>query len=191
MRLFVLILFFVCALPLYATVPPQQQVREMIDGVFTVLNSDLDTEAKKAKISGTVQSYLGIDSLARRTLGIYWRRASEQERARFKALYVQLLEQTYLNRVEDYSGGRVDFLQERVRDDKAILDTQFVSEQVEIPVQYKMILKGGSWQIYDVMIEGVSLVRNYRSSYNEILRTDGFPGLFKRMEEKLIQNKAS
>ncbi len=191
MRVALVLFFLLLSSPLQATTSPQEQVREMVDGVFAVLNSDLDTAAKKEKISGTVQKYLGIQSLSQRTLGVYWKKANDQERKRFMALYVQILERTYLNRVDSYSGGRVDYLQERIKDDKAILDTQFVSERVEIPVQYKMVLKRGTWQIYDVLIEGVSLVRSYRSTYNEILRKEGFPGLFERMEEKLTEMKAA
>ncbi len=185
------VLLSFCVTPVFAGGSPQDQVREMVDGVFAVLNSDLDTETKKVKISGTVQGYLGVQSLSQRTLGVYWKQASEDEKKRFMGLYVQILEQTYLGRIEGYSGGRVDYLQERVKDDKAILDTKFVTEKVEIPVQYKMVLKTGNWQIYDVLIEGVSLVRSYRSTYSEILRKEGFTGLFGRMEEKLKEMKAA
>lgn len=189
-----LVLFLLCcflASPAQAVLSPQDQVRQMVDGVFAVLNSDQSTEVKKTQISGTVQKYLGIQSLSQRTLGVYWKKASDDERQRFMALYVQILEQTYLNRVDDYSGGRVDYLKERVKGKKAILDTQFVSERVEVPVQYKLVQKRGVWQIYDVLIEGVSLVRSYRSSYGEILRKEGFEGLFARMEEKLNKMKAA
>lgn len=189
MRLLLVCTLLLLSLSVQAAATPQGQVKKMVDSVFAVLNSDLDLSAKKQKISGMVQKYLGIDSLSQRTLGIYWRRATPKELDRFKALYVQILEQTYLNRVDDYSGGRVDYLQERVQGDKAILDTKFVSDKTEIPVQYKMVLKNGDWEIYDVLIEGVSLVRSYRSSYNEILRKEGFAGLFKRMEEKLAEMK--
>jgi len=166
---------------------PQDQVKQMVDGVFAVLNSDQSAAVKKQKISGTVQKYLGVESLSQRTLGIYWKQGSAAELKRFMALYVRILENTYLNRVEDYSGGKVDFLQERIKDDKAILDTEFVTDRQKIPVQYKLIQEAGVWQIYDVLIEGVSLVRSYRSSYTEILRKDGFDGLFKLMDEKLVQ----
>ncbi len=182
-------IFFGLVMPVQAVSTPQEQIKQMIDGVFSVLNSDLETTVKKQRISGTVQKFLGVKSLSQRTLGVYWKKANPEELARFMALYVQILERTYLNRVDDYSGGRVDYLRERIKGKKAILDTRFITERVEIPVKYKLIQKGGVWQIYDILIEGVSLVRSYRSSYSEILRKEGFSGLFKRMEDKLAQMK--
>ena len=182
--LFILI-FLLLSGPVLAQTTPQQQIQKMVSGVLGVLNSDADLQAKKERVSGMVQDYLGIASLAQRTLGIYWKQANEEQRQNFQRLYVRILEKTYLNRVGDYSGGEVVYLQERVKDDKAIVDTKFVTEKVEIPVTYKMIRKQGEWQIYDVVIEGVSLIRSYRSSYNEIIRKEGFDGLFTRMEQKL------
>jgi len=188
MRILCVLLFMTLALPGYAmATSPQEQVKKMIDGVFAVLNSDQSAEVKRTEISGTVQKFLGVESLSQRTLGVYWKKGTPEELSRFMALYVKILERTYLNRVDDYSGGTVDYIQERVKDDKAILDTKFVSSKFDIPVQYKLVQKDGTWQIYDVLIEGVSLVRSYRSSYNEILRKEGFGGLMKKMEEKLVQ----
>ncbi|WP_083928838.1 MlaC/ttg2D family ABC transporter substrate-binding protein [Geopsychrobacter electrodiphilus] len=190
MRLLIVLVMLSFALPVHAsTISPREQMKQMVDGVFAVLNSDLTPEAKKQKISGTVQKYLSVESLSQRTLGVYWRQASADQLKHFMSLYVQILEQTYLNRVDDYSGGKVDYLQELIHKDKAILDTEFVSPERKISVKYKMLEMNGVWQIYDVLIEGVSLVRSYRSSYNEILRKEGFDGLFKRMDEKLAQMK--
>ena len=188
MRLFWLSVFLILSLPCSVlSAGPQDQVKKMVDGVFVVLNSNLSPETKRAKISGTVQDFLGVESLSQRTLGVYWKKGTPDELDQFKSLYVKILERTYLNRIEDYSGGQVEFDQERIKEDKAILDTKFVSDRFNIPVQYKLVEESGVWQIYDVLIEGVSLVRSYRSSYNEILRKDGFPGLIQKMEEKLAQ----
>jgi phospholipid transport system substrate-binding protein len=186
-----LLMLIFCASVALAQVSPQEQVKKMVDDVLLVLNSSIDLETKKQQVSGMVQKYLGIHELAKRTLGIYWKQASKEELAKFERLYVRLLENTYLNRIGDYSGGRVDFLQERIKDDKAILDTLVINDKMEIPVQYKMVLKDGVWEIYDVSIEGVSLIRSYRSSYGEIVRKDGFAGLFAQMEKKLSEADTS
>jgi phospholipid transport system substrate-binding protein len=183
---FLLVLLLTCS-TLFAQESPKQQVQQMVGSVLEVLNGSAALETKKVQVSGLVQKHLGIRSLAQRTLGVFWKKASPEEISRFESLYVQILEKTYLNRIGDYSGGRVDYLQERIQGDKAILDTQFVTDKVQIPVQYKMILQNGIWQIYDVTIEGVSLISNYRSSYGEIIRRDGFAGLFMLMEKKLAE----
>jgi phospholipid transport system substrate-binding protein len=173
---------------LWAATGPTQQIQQIVDSVLQVLNrTDLDYPAKRREVSGLVQTHINIQSISQRTLAVHWKKATPQQRERFSKLFVQVLEATYLNRIEDYSGGRVDYLNERVKGDKAIVDTQFVSDKVEIPVQYKMVREQGIWQIYDVVIENVSLVRNYRSSYGQIVSSEGFDGLFARLESKLAE----
>lgn len=170
----------------YALPEPQAQVESMVNSVLSVMqNPALSVEDKKVQISGRVQEFLSVESMSRRTLGSYWDQASIEQRQYFSELFVRVLETTYLNRIEDYSDGAVKYLKQRVKGDKAIIDTAIVSKELEIPVQYKMIYSNGSWQVFDLVIEGVSLVRNYRSSYGEIIRRDGFEGLFALMEKKV------
>ena len=165
---------------------PQEQVEVMISSVLEVLQQEeLTVDEKKQQVSGRIQQYLNMASMSRRTLGNYWNEATPEQRQRFSDLFVQVLEGTYLNRINDYSGGSVQYLKQRIKGDKAIVDTRFVSEDLEIPVKYKMIFEDESWQLFDVVIEGVSLIRNYRSSYGEIIRKTGYSGLFELMEIKV------
>lgn len=170
----------------FALPEPQGQVELMVNSVLSVMqNPDLSTDDKKLQISGRVQKFLNVESMSRRTLGSHWEEASVEQRQYFSELFVRVLEGTYLNRIEDYSDGAVKYLKQRVKGDKAIIDTEIVSNELEIPVQYKMIYSDGSWQVFDLVIDGISLVRNYRSTYGEIIRRDGFEGLFALMEEKV------
>jgi phospholipid transport system substrate-binding protein len=176
----------------WAVKQPQEQVEMMINSVLEVLQQDnLSNKEKKVLVSGRVQEFLNVASMSQRTLGSYWQGATEQQRERFSSLFIKVLEGTYLNRIGDYSGGSVQYLKQRVKGDKAIIDTKFVTEELGIPVQYKMILVNGTWQVFDVVIEGVSLIRNYRSSYGEIIRKDGYDGLFALMEQKVIAMEGS
>lgn len=179
------------ATPSFALPEPQAQVEKMVNSVLSVMqNPDLSVAEKKDRISGRVQEFLNVESMSQRTLGSYWDQASTEQRRYFSELFVRVLENTYLSRIEDYSDGAVKYLQQRVKGTKAIIDTLIVSKELEIPVQYKMIYADGAWQVFDLVIEGVSLVRNYRSSYGEIIRKDGFEGLFALMEEKVGSTKA-
>lgn len=172
--------------PSFALPEPQEQVETMVNSVLSVMqDTELSVAEKKMQISGRVQEFLNVDSMSKRTLGNYWDQASVEQRQYFSELFVKVLESTYLNRIEDYSDGAVKYLKERVKGTKAIIDTVIVSKELEIPVQYKMIYADGAWQVFDLVIEGVSLIRNYRSSYGEIIRKDGFEGLFALMEEKV------
>ena len=165
---------------------PQQQVEEMVNSVLAVLQQkDLPQVEKKELVSGLVQKHLNMASMAERTLGQHWNNATPEQRQKFTDLFVKVLEGTYLNRINDYSGGTVQYLKQRIKDDKAIIDTKFVANDLEIPIQYLMIQENGTWQIFDLVIEGVSLIRNYRSSYGEIIRSEGYNGLFALMEQKI------
>ncbi len=170
----------------FALPQPQARVEEMVNTVLGVLQQTEMSEAeKKSEVSGRVQEYLNMPSISRRTLGTYWAEATEEQRQRFTALFIQILEGTYLNRMEGYSGGTVKYLKQRVKGNKAIIDTLVISDELEIPVQYKMIYEDGNWQVFDLVLEGISLVRNYRSSYGEIIRRSGYDGLLTLMDEKV------
>jgi len=170
----------------FALPQPQIRVKQMVDSILGVLQQpELSAAEKKAQVSGRVQEYLNVESMSRRTLGTYWQEATPEQRQQFSELFVRILEGTYLNRIGDYTGGTVEYLKQRVKNDKAIIDTMIVAEELEIPVQYRMIYADGNWQIFDLVIEGVSLVRNYRSSYGEIIRREGYEGLLALMEEKV------
>jgi phospholipid transport system substrate-binding protein len=176
----------------FALPQPQARVKQMVDSILGVLqHPDLNAEEKKAQVSGRVQEYLNVQSMSRRTLGSYWEGATEEQRQNFSALFVRILEGTYLSRIDDYSAGTVQYLKQRVKDNKAIVDTVIVSKELEIPVQYKMIYDADSWQVFDLVIEGVSLVKNYRSSYGEIIRQAGYDGLLALMGEKVQAMESS
>ncbi len=176
----------------FALPQPQAHIEMMVDSVLSVLReSELSAEEKKAQVSGRVQEYLNVQSMSRRTLGTHWDGATEEQRQIFSERFVKILEGTYLNRIGDYSSGSVKYQKQRVKDNKAIVDTLIVFEELEIPVQYKMIYADGTWQVFDVVIEGVSLIRNYRSSYGEIIRRSGYEGLLALMDEKVQAMESS
>lgn len=171
----------------WALPQPQEQVEVMINSVLEVLQQpELSSDEKKELVSGKVQGFLNVASMSQRTLGTYWQGATEVQRQRFSELFVQVLEGTYLNRIDDYSSGTVQYLKQRVKGDKAIIDTKIVTKELVLPVQYKMIFVNDRWQVFDVVIDGISLIRNYRATYGEIIRKDGYDGLFALMEQKVI-----
>lgn len=170
----------------WATVHPQQRIEELVTSVLGVLQqNDLSFEEKKSRVSERVLKHLDTVSMAQRALGPFWKEASTEQRQRFTQLFVKILEGTYANKLSDYSGGSVKYLRQRVKGNKAIIDTEFVSDGFEIPLQYKMVKQGENWQVFDVAIEGISLIRNYRSSYGAIIRQSGYAGLFDQMEQKI------
>lgn len=180
------------AAPVLAQPDPLIAVESMVNSVLEILdNSDLSLVEKKEQVSGRAQRFLSIESMSQRTLGTYWSSATQEQRDHFTYLFTRILEETYLNRIDDYSGGTVRYLQQRVKDDRAIVDTLIVADELELPVQYRMVYEQQEWRVFDIVIDGVSLIMNYRASYAEIIRSQGYDGLFRLMEERVTGMSAS
>jgi phospholipid transport system substrate-binding protein len=173
--------------PVLAVPGPTEQLRATLDQIISVLrNKELPQEAILDRVEVLVRSKFDFEAMSQRTLGIHWRNASPRQRARFIELFSQLLEDTYRGRIRNYTyqDERVEYVGEQVRGTRGQVDTLVISSK-EIPVSYRVRLKGGQWLVYDVIVEEVSLVSNYRSSYNEIIRQQGFDALLKRLENKV------
>lgn len=165
---------------------PTEQVRETVEQVLDVLrHSDLRDEELRETLSRLVRARFEFSIMSQRTLGKYWKEASVAEQRRFVALFSNLLEASYIGRVQAYSDEQVLFAGERLVGDRAEVSTRVRNSSGEIPIDYRLVLIDGQWLVYDVIVEDVSLILNYRSSYAEIVRNEGFAGLFERMEEKI------
>jgi len=189
--LFLLMLTLVAPMAL-ATPSPMAEVQTTVDQVITVLrNKSLAGAERRAVLSKLIRARFDFTIMSQRTLGQYWKQASAEEQARFVSLFSDLLEASYIGRIEAYSNETVSYLGERVEGDRAAVDTRIHNGTVDLPISYRMVLEEGGWFVYDVVIEDVSLIRNYRNSYGEIVRKEGFAGLFTRMEEKIRELQAA
>jgi len=185
-KIIITMLLVFLAVPVYAQPDPLNAVESMVNSILEILDHpSMSLAEKKKQVSGRAQRFLSIDSMSQRTLGTYWNDATQQQRDHFIYLFTRILEETYLNRIDDYSGGTVRYLQQRVKDDRAIVDTLIVADELQLPVQYRMVYEQQSWRVFDIVIDGVSLIMNYRASYGEIIRRQGYDGLFRLMEERV------
>ncbi|MFN2338898.1 MAG: phospholipid-binding protein MlaC [Gammaproteobacteria bacterium] len=180
-----LLCWFIAAQALAAPTP-KERVQETVDAVLEVLrDQNRDVETRKADIRVLIGQRFDFRAMAQSTLAQNWRTASEAEQDRFVSLYARLLENTYLVMVEEYTNETVEYRNETLRNEKnAQVDTAILAADKEIPVVYRTRLKDGDWYIYDVIIEGVSLISNYRSTYQQIVRREGMDGLLARLEER-------
>ncbi len=180
------LLCWVLAAQALAAPTPKERVQETVDAVLEVLRDETrDVETKKRDIRVLVRQRFDFRAMAQSTLAQNWRSASESEQDRFVSLYSRLLEDSYLVMVEEYTNEAVEYRNETQRNEKnAQVDTAILAADKEIPVVYRTRLKDGDWYIYDVVIEGVSLISNYRSTYQQIVRREGMDGLLARLEEK-------
>lgn len=170
---------------------PREQVKQTVDQVLEVLrNKAISGQPRRETLSRLIRARFNFTIMSQRTLGKFWKEADAQQQARFVTLFSDLLEASYISRIEAYSNETVSYLGERVEGELAEVDTSIHSGNIDIPISYRLVLENGSWFVYDVIIEEVSLIRNYRNSYGEIVRKEGYSGLFARMEEKLRELRA-
>ncbi len=171
---------------------PQQRVESIVDEAILILKDEgLDWPEKKVRIRSIILDNVDLRSMSQRILSRNWKKATDEEKERFTQLFTDLLETTYFNRIEEYSEERMEYVRERIKGDRAIVDTLFITRRRQIPINYRLIRKEGKWWIFDIVIEEVSLISNYRETYNEIVMRDGIEGLLTRMENKIEALKAS
>lgn len=139
---------------------------------------------RRAKIMDSIKKGFDFREMSKRVLGRTWKTISDDQRDYFTELMTKLLENVYIGRLEGYSGQEIVYSGERQKGNRAQVTTLVEHEGVELPVHYIMKNKDGKWMVYDINIEGVSLVRNYMEQFKSILRKDKFEGLVKVIEEK-------
>lgn len=172
---------------------PMAQLQVTVDGVLDVLrDTGIPLAEKRHQVTALISDRFNFQAMSQGVLGINWRRATPEQRQRFTDLFTELLDQTYRNRIEAYSGEEVRYVEQRVQDGKADVDTLIVTEQnKEIPISYRLLNEKDQWLVYDVKIEGVSLVLNYRATYAGIIQKDGLDTLLKQMADKVEELKQS
>lgn len=183
-----------CLLPLHAIasdVSPTEQIKPVIESIMvtladeTLLGDDNKAE-RRAALMDRIELGFDFREMSKRILGKTWREISEEERETFTEQMTILLENTYMDRLEEYSGEAIHYVDERITSDrKAQVDTVVDDGKITIPVSYIMFTNDQSkWMVYDMTTEGVSLVRNYRDQFRSILRKKKFDGLIQLLVDK-------
>ncbi|MHB1025066.1 MAG: Tgt2/MlaC family protein [Desulfobacteria bacterium] len=171
-----ILMFFMATLPVsvYAGAP-LDTVQANVNKVLDVLRDpNLKGESakgiKKEKLEAIYgQMFDGVE-LSRRTMGVNWKKLNPAQQTEFTQLYRQILEKAYIDKILSYTNEKIVFPKESMlSNNQAEVQTKVITSSKEIPIFYNVILKGGTWKVYDVVVENVSLVRNYRSQFNSIL----------------------
>ena len=174
-----------------AATSPTEQLKASIDRVLQVLDDPaFKPEARLAErrkaIRRIADEIFDFEEMAQRALGQHWRPLTADQRKEFIPLFADLLDRAYTSTIERYSGEPIQYTGERVEGDLAVVSTKILTKQAtEIPVAYRMLRHGDRWLIYDVSAEGVSLVANYRTQFNTIIRTSSYDELRKRMRSRI------
>jgi len=170
-----------------ADMSPTDSIRGSVDNILTLLqNKELDHATRREEMRKVINGRFDFRAMSQRTLATNWKKASREQQQEFVQLFSQLIENTYIGRVEAYTDEKVDYPGEKVKGKKAVVETLILTASADIPINYKVYQKkNGEWWVYDVIIEGISLISNYRSSYQEIVKKEGFDGLIAKMKDKI------
>ena len=169
---------------------PSDQLKTQIDRVLKTLEDpELKKEGKarerRAAVRKIANDIFDFGETARRSLGRHWQPRTPAERDEFVQLFSDLLERSYISKVELYGGEKIQYQGDTIEGDQGKVQTKLLTKGgSEIPIEYRMHNKGGRWLVYDVIIEGVSLIANYRTQFNKIIQTSSYQELVKKMKAK-------
>jgi phospholipid transport system substrate-binding protein len=173
---------------------PQEKIKETVDEVVAILaNHTLPPAERRAKIRQVVLQRFGFEEMAQRSLAQHWRPLTSPQQQEFVALFTDLLEASYVNRMVNANpeSQRVRYVKETIEQDQAAVHTEIGNPRdAPATVEYRLLHKAGDWKVYDIVIEGVSLVNNYRTQFNTIIAKDSYAGLVKQMRLKRDQENA-
>jgi len=167
-----------------------------IDEVLRIVqDKDLRKPAKSEERRMLLEQVVGerfdYAEMSRRSLGAPWAKLSDKEKAEFVELFQTLLVNSYADKVEAYSGEGVEYINERTEKDYAEVRTKVLTGKTEIPLDYRLLFKASVWRVYDVVVDGVSLVNNYRGQFTKILRSGTFADLLDQLRKKSDKIKTS
>jgi phospholipid transport system substrate-binding protein len=149
------------------------------------LKGDENRTVRREKIMSLIKNGFDFREMSKRVLGKTWNDIDDKERDNFTRLMTKLLENVYIGKLESYSGQTIEYSGETIKEDRGQVSVLLDNAGVKIPIHYIMRKSDTRWMVYDINIEGVSLVRNYQEQFKAILRKDSYEGLVKVMEEKV------
>jgi len=169
--------------------PPTDIAKQVIERALNALNDPSSQgEARRQKVKCIVDPYFDYQEMAKRSLGPAWGKLSPGQRQEFVTLFSQLLEASYSDKIEKYAQRvKIDYTGEILEGEYAEVRTVVVKTNDRIPLNYRLMNQGGTWKVYDVVIEGVSLVSNYRSQFSRIIHESGYTELVKRLKTKVSE----
>ena len=166
---------------------PMTMIRNSTDQVIQILKDPVlkeNLDLREKRLWDTISTHFDFEEMARRSLGLHWRDRTPQEQGEFVDLFSHLLHKSYVGRIAQYTDETVAYVGEDVSGPRAEVRTVLSRKGAEISIEYRLLQKSSNWVIYDVVIEGVSLVNNYRNQFNRIVVSSGYKELVKRMRTK-------
>ena len=179
----------ITAVPATAGVPTDQ-LRGAVDRVLKTLDDPSLKGADKVNdrrvaVRKIANEIFDFGEIAKRSMARHWQPLSEPQRTEFVGLFADLLERSYISKIETYGGEKIQYTGERIDGEYATVSTRIITKNgTEVPVDYRMTKRGDRWLVYDVSIEGVSLVSSYRTQFNKIIQTSSYNELVSKLKNK-------
>jgi phospholipid transport system substrate-binding protein len=167
---------------------PTDQLKAAVEQIVKVLEDpalkeDGKTKERRAAIRREAETVFDFGETAKRALGRHWQPLAEKDRQEFTSLFSDLIERAYISKIERYSGERITYTGESIEGALASVRTRFVTKQgSEIPIDYRMQQRGDRWLVYDVVVEGISLINNYRTQFDKIIQTSSYAELVRKLK---------
>jgi phospholipid transport system substrate-binding protein len=176
---------------------PTDQLKASVGQIVKVLEdpalrAEARSQERRAAIRKEAEGVFDFTETAKRALGRHWQGLAEKDRQEFTSLFTDLIERAYISKIERYSGERIAYAGEAMEGGLATVRTRFVTKQgTEVPVDYRMQQRGNRWLVYDVSVEGVSLINNYRTQFDKIIQTSSYAELVRKMKAAELSAPAS
>jgi len=183
-----ILVFSTCSVPGAWAATPTDQLRDGVDRVFKILRDpqmagDANATQRRSAILTAAGSIFDFGEMAKRSLGQHWTARTPAERSQFTALFTELMQHSYISKVDQHGGAKMVFLGETVDGDYAAVRTTIpLSNGSEMPLEYRMHNAGARWQVYDISIDGISLISNYRAQFNKVIRTASYETLVAKLK---------
>jgi phospholipid transport system substrate-binding protein len=183
-----LTLVMVLAVPPASAGAPTDQLKTQVDRVLKLMDDPTlkdKPKDKRAAVRRVADDIFDFGETAKRSLGRHWADRTQAERDEFVKLFGDLLERSYISKIEVYGGEKIQYVGDKIEGDQASVMSKLLTKtNTEVPIEYRMLKKGERWLVYDVIIEGVSLISNYRTQFNKIIQTSSYAELVKKMKSR-------
>ncbi|MDZ4785806.1 MAG: ABC transporter substrate-binding protein [bacterium] len=171
---------------------PLNLIKDTINKVVEVnkrLSGETNLTERRKELRAIIAPYFDFDEMAKRSLGAHWETVTEIQRKDFIEVFSELLARTYLSRIDKVTTQIVEFQGEKITPPKASVKTTINYKGDSFPIEYKFLQEESAWKVYDVVIENIGLVANYRNEFAGIIRKEKFEGLMEKLKKKLESNE--
>ena len=169
------------------TPSPKAEMQYILDKLVAIVtehSEEGESKVRQDKMRAVIEPRFDFEEMSKRSLGVKWKSISDAERTEFVDLFSELLARTYLSRIEKVKKDMVEIKNETIRQPRALVKTIVTYEGDSFPLDYKLLYRDGVWRVYDVIIENIGLISNYRSEFAGVIRKDKFSGLLQKLREK-------